>query len=86
MRAFLTGAIIGLTGYTLGVIAARALTRHHDQPATQTDEVMVCHPDCPICNGPFDGMDDWDNEATPADYTPSPSPPNPHPPFTPHDQ
>lgn len=30
MRAFLTGAIIGLTGYTLGIIAARYFARHSD--------------------------------------------------------
>jgi hypothetical protein len=30
MRAFLTGAVIGLTGYTLGIIAARQLAKRHD--------------------------------------------------------
>lgn len=79
MRAFLTGAIIGLTGYTLGIIAARHLARHHDKPTADYDEWAEWQDAVERWRK---GMTKWANHATPTDYTPTP-PPEPHPPFKP---
>jgi hypothetical protein len=75
MRAFLTGAIIGLTGYTLGILAARHLAKRHDNshtacPDPDAHNITITYTPRPANLHPTRDIEGREVKAT--DYMPNP--------------